>query len=83
MFKDELKGQAMTEFISFASKVYAYKCDYDKIDEKVKGIKNCARDRVLIFEHYIDALLSNKKTRATKQIFKSNNHTITTEEVIN
>ena len=34
MFKDELKGQVMTEFISLASKVYAYKCDNDKIEKK-------------------------------------------------
>ena len=29
MFKDELKGEAMTEFIALASKVYAYICDND------------------------------------------------------
>ena len=81
MFKDELKGQTMTEFIALASKVYAYKCDNDKIDKKVKGIKKCVRERVLIFQHYLDALLLNKKIRATQQVFKSNYHTVTTEEV--
>ena len=81
MFKDELKVQAMTEFISLASKVYAYICDNDKIEKKVKGIKKCVRDRVLIFKHYMDALLLNTKIRATQQIFKSNNHTITIEKI--
>ena len=81
MFKDELNGQAMTEFVALASKVYAYKCDNDKIDKKVKGVKKCVRDKVLIFQHYLDALLLNKKIRATQQVFKSNYHTITTEEV--
>ena len=51
-----------------------------KQKKKVKGIKKCVRDRVLIFEHYMDVLLLNKKIRATQQIFKSNNHTVTTEE---
>ena len=71
----------MTEFIALASKVYAYICDNNKIDKRIKGIKKSVRDRVSMFQHYIDALLLNKKIRVTQQIFKSNNHTITTEEV--
>ena len=59
MFKDELKGHVMIEFIGLASKVYANKCGNDKIDKKVKGITKCVRDRVLIFQHYMDALLLN------------------------
>ena len=81
MFKDELKGEVMTEFIALAFKVYAYMCDNDKVDKRVKGIKKCVRDRVLMFQHYIDALPLNKKIRATQQRFKSDYHTITTEEV--
>ena len=50
MFKDELKGHVMIEFIGLASKVYANKCGNDKIDKKVKGITKCVRDRVLIFQ---------------------------------
>ena len=44
MFKDELKGEAMTEFIALASKVYGDMCDNDKVDKRVKGIKKCVRD---------------------------------------
>ena len=79
MFKDELKCQAMTEFIALASKVYAYTSHNDKREKKVRGMKKCVRDRILMFQHYIDALLLNKKIRATQQIFKSNHHTITTD----
>ena len=64
MFKDELKGQTMIEFIALASKVYAYICDNDKIEKKVKSIKKCVRDRVLMFQHYLDALLLNKKNKS-------------------
>ena len=39
------------------------------------------RDRVLMFQHYIDALPLNKKIRATQQRFKRDYHIITTEEV--
>ena len=37
-FKDELKGKIMTEFITLASKVYAYLDDNNKEHKKVKGI---------------------------------------------
>ena len=37
-FKDELKGKVMTEFITLASKVYAYLDDNNKEHKKVKGI---------------------------------------------
>ena len=81
MFKDELKSKVMTEFIALASKVYACKCDNDKGDKRVKGINKCVRVRVLRFEHYMEALLLNKKIRATQQRFKSDHHMIYTEEV--
>ena len=55
--KDELNGIVMSEFVSLASKVYAYVCDNDKIDKRVKGIKRCVRGKVLKFQNYIDALL--------------------------
>ena len=79
--KDELNGQAMTEFVALASKVYAYLCDNDEIDKRVKGIKKCVRDKVLKFQQYMDALLLNKTIRATQQRFTSDHHTITTEEI--
>ena len=80
-FKDELKGKLMTEFITFASKVYAYLDGNDKEHKKVKGINKCIRYKVLRFNQYMDALLLNKRIRATQLRFKSVHHTITTEEV--
>ena len=40
-FKDELKGKLMTEFITLASKVYAYLDDNNKEHKTVKGINKC------------------------------------------
>ena len=34
-----------------------------------------------MLQHYVDALLLNKKIRAIQQIFKGDHHTITTKEV--
>ena len=79
--KDELNGLAMTEFVALASKVYAYVCDNDKLDKRVKGIKRCVRDKVLKLQQYMDALLINKTITATQQRFKSDHHRITTEKI--
>ena len=79
--KDELNGLAMTEFVALASKVYAYVCDNDKVDKRVKGIKRCVRDKILKFQQFMDALLLNKTITATQQGFQSDHHRITTEKV--
>ena len=79
--KDELNGLAMTEFVALASKVYAYVCDNDKVDKRVKGIKRCVRDKILKFQQFMDALLLNKTITATQQRFQSDHHRITTEKV--
>ena len=74
--KGELNGLAMTEFVALASKVYAYVCDNDKVDKRVKGIKRCVRDKVLKFQQYMEALLLNKTIIATQQRSKSDHHRI-------
>ena len=79
--KDELNGIVMSEFVSLASKVYPYVCDNDKIDKRVKGIKRSLRGKVLKFQNYIDALLLNKTIIAKQQRYKSDDHTITIEEI--
>ena len=80
-FKDEMKGKLMTKFVTLASKVYAYLDDNDNKHRKVKGINKCVRDKVLRFNQCMDAFLLNKTIRAIQQRFKSDHHTITTEEV--
>ena len=71
----------MTEFITLASKVYAYLDDNNKEHKKVKGISECVRGKVLRVKHYIDVLLLNKTIRCTPQRFKTDHHLVTAEEV--
>ena len=67
-FKDELKGKLMTEFVALGSKAYAKLDDNDKKPKKVKEINKCIRDKVLMFNQYMDVLLLNKRIRATQQV---------------
>ena len=74
MFKDELNGNVMTEFVALASKLYAFLDDKDKCEKKAKGVKKCLIKKILKLNHYKGALLSNKTIRTTQQRFKSDHH---------
>ena len=80
MFKDELKGCIMIEFVSLASKVYSHKQDNDKETKVVKGVKKCVKKKILNFNDYINALLLNKKIMIKQQSFKSFYHYMYTIE---
>ena len=69
LFKDELGGEIMKEFVALKTKAYEYLIDgyndddYDKykiINKKAKGIKKCVIKRELMFENYEDSLFDNK-----------------------
>ena len=81
MFKDELNQRVMSKFVALTSKLYVF-LDIDNAEEKkTKGVKKCVIKKVLKFNHDMDALLLNKTIRSTQQRFKSDYHTITTEEI--
>ena len=80
MFKDELNGNVVTEFVALDSKLYAFLDDKDKCEKKVKGAKKCAIKKVLKFDNYKYSLLSDKTIRTIQQRFKNDYHIITTEE---
>ena len=91
LFKDELGGKIMTEFVALKAKSYAYLINsynddknYDKkkiINKKAKGRKKCVIKLELIFEEYKNYLLNNKIMLKSQQRFKSDYHKVYTEEV--
>ena len=90
LFKDELGGKIMTEFVALRAKTYAYLIngynddDYDKkkiINKKAKGTKKCVIKRTFMFENYTDSLFNNKIILKSQQRFKSDHHKLYTEEV--
>ena len=71
----------MTEFVSLASKLYAFLDDNDKCQKKQKELKKSVIKKKLKFDKYKEALFSNKTIRTTQQRFKNDHHNITTEEI--
>ena len=62
VFKDELGGKIMKEFVALRAKTYSYLMDDDSEHKKAKGTKKCVIKRRLMFENYTDCLF-NDKTR--------------------
>ena len=74
LFKDELGGKVMKEFVVLRAKTYAYLMDDDSEKKKAKGIKKCIIKRRLMFEkfeNYTDYLFNDKIKLQSQQGFKS------------
>ena len=81
MFKDELGGKIMTEFIALRAKVYAYITEDGSVHKRAKGTKKCIIKREIMFEYYKDCLFNNKTIIKSQQRFRSDHHRVYTEEV--
>ena len=81
MFKDELAGKIMTEFVVLRAKTYAYLIEDGSEQKKAKGTKKCIIKRELMFENYKDSLFNDKIVVKSQQIFRSDYHSVYTEEV--
>ena len=81
LFKDELGGKIMTEFVALRAKAYAYLMKDGSEHKKAKGTKKCVIKRELMFENYKDSLFNHKIILKSQQRFKSEHHKVYTEEV--
>ena len=81
LFKDELGGKIMKEFVALRAKAYAYLMEDGSEHKKAKGTKKCVIKRELMFENYKDSLFNDKIILKSQQRFKSDHHRVYTEEV--
>ena len=84
MFKDELGGKILLEFIALRAKIYAFtQLNYDKIEDhkKAKGTKKYVIKKHLNFDLQKKELFNNETIRCTQQRFKSDLHNIYTRTV--
>ena len=71
----------MSEFVALASRLYVLLDINDNTEKKRNGVKKCVIKEILKFDLSREALLLNKTIRCTQQRFKSDHHTIDTEEL--
>ena len=58
LFKDELGGKIITEFVALTAKTYAYLNDGGNEHKKSKGAKKCVIIQRLVFQNFKDYLLN-------------------------
>ena len=81
LFKNELGGNNMTEFVGFRAKTYAYLMDNDTAHKKAKETKKCIIKRELLFKNFKDCLFNYKIILKPQQRFKSNCHNVYPEQI--
>ena len=81
LMKDELGGGIITEFVALRPKAYSYITnDFTQL-KKAKGTKKCVVKKMLRFSDYKNCLFSNGKILKSQQRFKSENHSVYTENI--
>ena len=79
--KDELGGGIITEFVGLRPKAYSYKTEDNVELKKAKVTKKCIINKMLSFNDYKNSLFDNVKVLRSQQRFKSENHSVYTENI--
>ena len=80
LMKDELGGGIITEFVALRLEAYSYITnDFTEL-KKAKRTKKCVVKKMLRFSDYKN-LFSNGKVLKSHQRFKSENHSVYTENI--
>ena len=77
LFKDELGGKIITEFVALRVKAYSYLDDGGNEHKKSEDAKRCAIKQKTMFQNIKDCLLNNKTIYRSQERFKSYNHVYT------
>ena len=80
MFKDEVGGKIITEFVGLRAKNYAYFCE-KKEYKKCKGIKMNVTKKDISFKDYKDCLFHDVQMRCKMNVFRGRGHDVYSEEV--
>ena len=79
LFKDELGGKIMKQFVALRSNTYSYLMDDDSEYKKVKGTKKYAIKRETKFNDYANCQFNNEIILKSQKRFKSEAHNVYAE----
>lgn len=80
LFKDELNGEIITEFVGLRSKMYCVKTgSVDKM-KKAKGVKKCVLKKEIGFDDYLDCLKNGTSIKKNQTTFRTKLHKMYTIE---
>ena len=75
MFKDEVGGKIISEFVGLRAKNYSYLCEEEE-HKKCKGIKKSVTEKDISFEDYKDCLFRNVQLRRKMNVFRCHLHNV-------
>ena len=81
MFKDEVNGDIIDEFVGLRAKLYSYKMFEGKESKKCKGVKKQVVESSITHEDYKTCLTTGKEQLRKQNIIRSYKHEVYTEEV--
>ena len=81
VFKDEVAGERIREFVGLRAKLYSFKMFEGKESKRCKGIKKKVVQKSITHDDYKKCLLTGKEQLRTMNIIRSHYHEVYTEEV--
>ena len=81
MFKDEVNGDIIDEFVGLRAKLYSYKMFEGEESKKCKGVKKSVVKKSITHEDYKTCLLTGKEQLTKQNIIRSYKHEVYTKEV--
>ena len=81
MFKDEVAGKRIKEFVGLRAKLYSFIMEDGKENKRCKGVKKQVVESSITHEDYKTCLRTGKEQLRKQNILRSYDHEIYTEEV--
>ena len=81
MFKDEVNGNVIDEFVGLRAKLYSYKTFEGEESKKCKGVKKSVVKKSITHEDYKKCLTDQKPQLRKMNVIRSHKHNVFTEEV--
>ena len=81
MFKDEVGGKVIGEFVGLRAKLYSYKMFEGEEIKKCKGVKKSVVKNSIAHEDYKKCFFTGKEQLRKMNIIRSHKHEVYTEEV--
>ena len=81
MFKDEIAGRIIEEFVGLRAKLYSYRMFEGEESKKCKGIKKSVVKKSITHEDYKNCLFTGKEQLRKMNVIRSYKHEVYTEVV--
>ena len=81
MFKDEVAGRCIKEFVGLRAKLYSYKMLEGEENKKCKGVKKSVVKKSITYEDYKTCLFTGKEQLRKMNVIRSYDHEVYTERV--